>query len=456
MSLDRFIEEIKFLLPEKAIVLDKDILDNYAEDKSTVYSTTPKVVIRAYNKEQVKTVVRLAGKFKVPIVCWGQGSSVTGACLAFSDAVILSFEKMNKILEIDTDNLIAVVEPGVIVADLKKETEKFNLYYPPDPASFESSTIGGNIATGAGGPSAVKYGVTKDYVTGMEVILSNGEEITLGGKIVKKSSGYNLLDLFVTSEGTLGIITKIFLKLVPLPLNRLTIYLTFSNIFSLLQGVNKVLNSSVLPVTLEYIDDTALEFLYHKHNLPDKDKANASLLIEIEYDCEEQKDVLLEKFYSIFDGLDGFINFYPLDNVIKSREIWNARRSIGEVFRENFHHIEKADIVVPRGRIFNVIKEIKDLSENFGIKVSCFGHAGDGNIHVNFLFDKECDSGNILEETFQIVKNNNGLPSGEHGIGKVKKKFLKDFIGEEQINIMRKIKRIFDPENLLNPDKIFD
>ncbi len=457
MSEIDLINEICKIVSKEKVIIDEDLIKKYSEDKSTVYYSKPSVVIRPTLVNEIKKILAFASENKIPVVCWGQGTSVTGSCLAFKEpSILISMEKFNKILEIDKENLIAVVEPGVIVADLKKEVEKYGLFYPPDPASFESSTIGGNVATGAGGSSAVKYGVTKDYITGLQVVLSTGEILNLGGKIVKKSSGYNLIDLFVSSEGTLGIITKIYLKLIPAPENKISIYATFTNMFSLLKCVKQLLHSSILPISLEYIDDTALLYLNKKFNLPDKDNAKASLLIEIEYSIEEQKDSLIMKIYNAISSIEGFLNLYPLTNPTKSREIWQARRAIGEVFRENFKHIAKADIVVPRGKIMETIEKIKNIAKENNIEASCFGHAGDGNIHVNFLINNENFNKNILQNVYKIVKEMEGLPSGEHGIGVLKKEVLKDFIGEKQVEIMRNIKKIFDPYNILNPEKIFN
>jgi glycolate oxidase len=443
------------ILPQHSIVSDSDLLETYSEDKSTVYKKKPSVVVRPKNIREIKNVLKFARENNIQIICWGQGTSVTGTCLSFhNNSIVLSLERLNRILEIDTKNLIAVVEPGVVVSKLKQEAEKHNLFYPPDPASFESSTVGGNIATGAGGPSAVKYGVTKDYVTGMEVILSSGETITLGGKTVKNSSGYNLKELFVSSEGTLGIITKIFLKLLPKPTYTLTIYITFQNILSLLQSVNLILTNSLLPKTIEYIDDIALFYLKQKFSLPDKN-SSSSLIIEIEYDHVNQKDFIVEKIYNILSVIKGFREMFPLESPLKEREIWSARRSIGEVFRENFNKISKADIVVPRGYIYETIKEIKEYADKNKLKASCFGHAGDGNIHVNLLSQNEINKKHV-KNIYKTVKKYNGMPSGEHGIGIYKKEFLKDFLSEKEIDLMKKIKKIFDPYCILNKGKIFD
>ncbi len=456
MSRKDFLTSLKNFISSDSIITDPDIIAGYSEDKSTLYKNTPKIVLRPSNKDEIIKIVALSREFRRTLICWGKGTSVTGSCLGFEeDYTILSMERFNKIVEIDRSNLIAVVEPGVITSDLKSEAQKCNLFYPPDPASFESSTIGGNIATGAGGPSAVKYGVTKDYLTGLDVITGRGEELKLGGKVVKKSSGYNLIDLFVSSEGTLGVITKIYLKLLPKPLNIFTIYITFSDIFYLLNSVNLILTNNILPISIEYIDDTALDFLNKRFNLPDSDKSRGSLIIQIEHDCEEDKEYLLLKIYNIVSSLKGFINFYPIHSSSKEREIWSARRSIGEIFKENFSIVVKADIVVPRGCIFNVIKEIKNFAADYGVLVSCFGHAGDGNIHINYLCDKKILDPSIIQNTYSIVKKYGGLPSGEHGIGMVKRDILSDFIGGSQISIMKEIKKIFDPDNILNKSKIF-
>ncbi len=395
-------KQLMKIIPENSIIIDKDLLKNYSEDKSTVYIKTPKIVVRPNNKNEIKQLLVFARENGYRITCWGQGTSVTGSCLAFDKkTIILSLERFKKILEIDRENLIAVVEPGVITGDLKKEAEKYNLFYPPDPASFESSTIGGNVVTGAGGPSAVKYGVTKDYVTGVEVILSNGDELKLGGKTVKNSSGYNLKDIFISSEGTLGIITKLFVKLLPKPLNSITVYITFNDITSLLKSVNLFLTNSILPKSLEYIDDIALFYLQKKFPLPDF-SASSSLIVEMEYEHEMQKDYNLNRIYEIVSKINGFRNIYPVESASKEREIWSARRAIGEVFRENFKFISKADIVVPRGFIYNTIKDIKLFAKENSIEASCFGHAGDGNIHVNILSDNKIPD-SLLKEIYKIV-----------------------------------------------------
>ncbi len=447
-----FLEELEKVLDKDSIIIDKDLKEKYSEDKSTVFKSLPPLVLKPKNVNKIINIVKLCNKYNISITCWGAGTSVTGSCLTFSENnIILSLERLNKIIEIDTENLIAVVEPGVITYNLKQEVEKFNLFYPPDPASFESSTIGGNVSTNAGGPSTVKYGVTKDYVTGIEVITGKGEVLKLGGKVIKNSSGYNLKDIFIGSEGTLGIITKIYLKLIPKPENKTSLYVTFEDIYNLFEAINKLFNNSILPISLEYIDDTVLKYLTTKFNLPDKN-AKASIIIELEDGNEK-----IMKIYEILNNVKGFINLYPLNNPVKEREIWSARRNIGEVLKENCSFIGKADISVPRGRVKEVITDIKKLGKKYNTEVACFGHAGDGNIHVNFLFKDDSNIENkLLFQMYQIVKKYEGVPSGEHGIGILKKEILKDFVGENQIIIMKQIKKIFDPNNILNPKKVFD
>ncbi len=448
-----FLEELRKILNKDSIIQDKDLIDKYSEDKSTIYKSYPPLVLKPKNLNEIVNIVKLCNKYKISITCWGAGTSVTGSCLVFSEKnIILSLERLNKILEIDTENLIAVVEPGVITYNLKEEVEKVNLFYPPDPASFESSTIGGNVSTNAGGPSTVKYGVTKDYVTGLEVVTGKGEVLKLGGKVIKNSSGYNLKDIFIGSEGTLGVITKIYLKLLPKPENKISVYVTFENIFNLFEATNILFKNSILPSSIEYMDDVVLKYLTKKYNLPDKN-AKASIIIELEDSSEK-----IMKLYEIFEKVEGFINLYPLDNPVRERDIWNARRSIGEVLKENCSFIGKADISVPRGTLKKVISDIKNLGKKYNIEVACFGHAGDGNIHVNFLFEESLNikENELLFQMYQIVKKYEGVPSGEHGIGVLKKEILKDFVGENQIIIMKEIKKIFDPNNILNPKKVFD
>ncbi len=437
-------------LPLDITITDKDLLQKYSEDKSTVFKSIPPLVLKPKYVDEIVEIVKICNNHGISITCWGAGTSVTGSCLSFSDKnIILSLERFNSIIEIDTKNLIAVVEPGVITYDLKKEVERYNLFYPPDPASYESSTIGGNISTNAGGPSTVKYGVTGDYVSGLEVITGKGDYLKLGGKCIKNSSGYNLKDIFIGSEGTLGIIVKAYLKLLPKPLVKRVYYATFENIVSLLNAINVIFKNSILPSSIEYMDDTVLKYLNKKFNLPDN-YAKASVIIEI----DEEKDKTIE-IYEIFQKLEGFLNFYPLENPQKEREIWRARRSIGEVLKDNCLFIGKADISVPRGVVKNVIVEIKELGKKHKIEVACFGHAGDGNIHVNFLFQKNENKDLILMEMYKIVKKYDGVPSGEHGIGILKKDILVDFLGKTQIFYMKEMKKIFDPNNILNSGKIF-
>ncbi len=453
----KFISELEKIVNSQKIIKDYDILKKYSEDRSTKYKSLPLLVVKPENKEEIQQIVKLCNTYKINITSWGAGTSVTGACLVENpkNNIIISLEKMNNIIEIDTENLIAIVEPGVITSNLKQEVEKFNLFYPPDPASYESSTIGGNISTNAGGSLTVKYGVTRDYVIGLEVILGNGIFEVFGGKCVKNSSGYSLKDLFIGAEGTLGIIVKAYLKLIPKPKFFYSMYSTFNNIYSLLNATNLILMNSILPSSIEYMDDIVLKYLNKKFNLPDPE-AKAGVIIQIDGNDENELKSLMLKIYNIVSSIEGFINFYPLENPIKEREVWLARRSIGEVLSENCNFIGKADIVVPRGYVKKVIPEIKEIGKKFNIEVACFGHAGDGNIHVNFLFDSKENYQLILNEVYKKVKEFSGFPSGEHGIGIDKKNFLCNYIGKDQIKFMKEIKKVFDPNNIMNPGKIFN
>ena len=454
MRLNDFKQELLKILPEESIISDIDRLEKYSEDRSTIYRKIPELVVIPTNTREIIEVVKLCNKNKIGIVPWGAGTSVTGASIATDNSIILSLEKFNKIEEIDEENLIAVVQPGVLTYELKEKVKEFNLFYPPDPASFESSTIGGNVSTNAGGATTVKYGVTKDYVTGLEVVLGSGIFEKFGGKCVKNSSGYHLKDLFIGAEGTLGIITKIYLKLLPFPKFIISIYATFNSLFNLFKAVNEIFKSGILPTSLEYMDDTVLKYLNKKFNLPDK-SAKASILIQLDGNDLNSLENEINEIYKIVSKIEGFINLYYLENPLKEREIWNARRQIGEILKENSLKILKADIVVPRGCVKDIIPEIKSFGENYKIETACFGHAGDGNIHVNFLVQNKLNEERIIEGLYSIVKKYEGFPSGEHGIGLYKKKILKNFLGEHQINLMKKIKSIFDPNSIMNPGKVF-
>lgn len=432
-----------------------DIPEKYSYDESTIYKSIPEAVFLPETEEEIIDFIKIAQDKKIKITPRGGGTGVCGGAVAVFGGVVLSTEKMNKIIDFDELNLCIELEAGVVNGVLKKFLEERGYYYPPDPQSYETSFIGGNIATNAGGPRAIKYGTTKDYVMGLNIITGDGKIIKTGGKIYKYSSGYNLNELICGSEGTLGIITKAFLRFVTLPSKRIVFLFPFSDLDNAMYFVLDAQRANLPFSAFEFIDDTAIFFVekFLQRNLPYSEKAKCYLFSELE--CYSEGGFLddIEKISKKNGVLDIFI---ATDKTTEER-LWEARKKISYAFKEFSKRIYKADVVVPRGKISEFIKQIKEISTD-KMPVACFGHIGDGNVHVNVLdLDK---SGNknpdfVLSSIMKIVEKLGGFPSGEHGIGLAKKNFLKNFFSSYHIDKWKEIKKVFDPYNILNPGKIF-
>ncbi len=428
----------------------------YSFDASGLESTPSAVVWPKYTEDVVK-VMKYAYEHNVPVVPRGAGTGMTAGAVPSRGAIILSFEKMNRILEIDSENLNVLCEPGVINGKLQRELEKVDLFYPPDPASMNFCTIGGNVAENAGGPRALKYGVTRDYVMEIEAVLPNGEIITTGVKTSKGVVGYDLARLFVGSEGTLSIFTKIRLKTLPLPEEVVTFLAVFRNLESSGEAVSKIISSKIIPRTLEFIDREAIQAVekYKPVGLPQN--AEAVLLIELDgHPAAITKEA--EKIADICQNLGAEIEMAEDEDA--RNNLWTARRAISPAL----YHIKSTkineDIVVPRNKVTEMLKRLRKLSEKSGIKIVNFGHAGDGNIHVNIMVDKadkeEYEKGlNLVEQIFKDTISLGGTISGEHGIGLTKARYIGMEMSAQEIEIMESLKKVFDPKKILNPGKIF-
>jgi len=440
---------------------DAEAIEPYTHDEVVGLRADPEAVVRVTSAGQVAEVLKLAQRERVPVTPRGAGYGLSGGAVAVHGGIILSTEKMVRILEIDRENLMVTVEPGVITGDIHRAVEAEGLFYPPDPASLDSCSIGGNIAEGAGGPRAVKYGVTKDYVCGLEAVLPSGEIITCGGKLVKNVTGYNLIQLLIGSEGTLAVVTRIILRLLPLPKVQVDLLVSYDDFQAAADTVSDIIAHRILPTTIEFMERDsvlAVERL-SKKEVPYHDAA-AHLLIQLDGNRTEA----VEADYAVVGEL--CLEHRARDVLVakdrRTRDrLWEARRLIIEALNHAspVNHME--DVVVPRAEIPPLLKGIKEIAARRAVRIVCFGHAGDGNVHVNVLKDDIPDERwetlvpAVTEEIYRLTLSLGGMLTGEHGIGATRRRYLPLALGEPQIEIMRGIKAVFDPNRILNPGKIF-
>jgi len=446
----------KLTLPNIKLSTAPEDLICYGFDASGL-EASPSAVVWPENTEDVIKVMKYAFENSIPVVPRGAGTGMTGGAVPLKRAIILSLEKMNRILEIDPENFFVLCEPGLINGRLQRELERKGLFYPPDPASMNFCTIGGNIAENAGGPRAIKYGVTRDYVMGIEAVLPNGEVLTTGVKTPKGVVGYDLTRLLVGSEGTLSVFTKIRLKILPMPEDVITLLALFNNLESSGQAVSKIMTSKIIPRTLEFMDSEAIKAVENFKPVGLPKNVEAILLIELDgYPITITKEA--EKLAEICEHLGAEVNMAEDEEA--RVKLWEARRAISPAL----YHISPTkineDIVVPRNKIPDMLIRLRRLSEESGIKIVNFGHAGDGNIHVNIMVDRkkkeEYQKGlNLIGHIFKDTLELGGTISGEHGIGLTKARYMGMEISETGLSIMRSIKKAFDPKNILNPGKIF-
>ena len=443
------------LRPEQVVSGD-DTRGCYGYD-ATRQVAEPLLAVLPENDEQVAAVLRLADEFDLKIYPRGAGSGMSGGAIPSSDGIILSLTRMKRILEIDEENMIATVEPGVVCGDLQEEAGRCGLFYPPDPASLAFSTIGGNVAENAGGPRAVKYGVTADYVMGLEAFLVNGEKIRSGNKCIKSVSGYDLTRLLVGSEGTLAVITKILLKLLPAPEAVKTMLLVFDSMTRAATAINTMFRNQVIPSTIEFLDRHSINAV--REGLPFELPEAADTLLLVEVDgSRDETEVLRERLSRLFK--DEALLLLEAKNETEREQLWSARRKLSPAIANIAPHKINEDIAVPRAAIPEVIARLEKLSAEIELPIVCFGHAGDGNIHVNIMLDKNdpeqaARGEKGVDQIFAITLELGGTLSGEHGIGNTKSAWFDQEWDTTTITLMKSIKRAFDPENRLNPGKIF-
>ncbi len=458
MLMNRTIKELESALSRENVLSTLEERYAYSEDASNIRHAVPDVVVFAESIEQVQRVVKIANRNGIPVICRGAGTNTVGSCLAEHGGIILNFSKMNKILEINKENMTARVQPGVIVGELQKEVEKMGLYYPPDPSNLAVSTIGGSIAQNSAGARTFKYGSTKDYVLDMLVVTSDGNLLRTGSNTIKNATGYNLGSLFIGSEGTLGIVVEATLKLITKPQCSKVIMAYFDNLEDTTNAVTAVIGEQISPATLDFMDKNALATV-EKFNpiglLTDKE---AALIIEIdgmESSLDEQKDIIVKALKSCKASAIQYSS-----NERESQRIWQARRSSMAACARLKPHVTTDDVIVPRENLPKLVKGIQDICKKYELTVCMVGHVGDGSVHPQIPLDlnnkKEYENYKLAKsEIYELTISLGGTLSGEHGIGIEKRKHITKVLSTSTLDYMRTIKKVFDPNNILNPYKIF-
>jgi glycolate oxidase len=460
------IEELTIIYGPDAVILEREELEKYAVDESTTPPHLPDVVVKPETAQEVVKTMRLANERRIPVVARSGGTCVTGSAVPIHGGIVISFEKMNRIVEIDDENLMVTVEPGIYIMDLHAEMEKRGFLYPPDPGQ-KSSCLGGNVNTNAGGMRGVKYGVTRDFVEALEVVLPTGDLIHLGRKTVKNSTGYDLKDLIIGSEGTLGVTTQMTLRLVPLPKITTTLYVPFNSFTDAIKTIAAIIQRKIVPPALEFADQSAILVAERFLGRPmPHNSAPAYVLIRLEGNIQEEVDAAFEAVGELCLE-NGAIDVLVADTTESQQRIWEGRSCIIDAAKAE-GIIELLDAVVPRNRLLTFVEGLTQIAGDVGINIQNFGHAGDGNVHTNILKEKMSDAEwkekvpRFCEAAYRLSLSLGGNISGEHGIGLIRKRFLPLALGVNsedgaiQIELMKQIKRIFDPNNILNPDKIFD
>jgi len=450
-------EELKNIVGLENAGTEKQDLLCYSYD-ATQMEFLPDMVLYPADADEVSRILKLANAEIVPVFPRGAGSGFTGGSLPRGGGIVLVTTRMDKILRIDTDNLIAEVEPGVVTEDLQIAVENLGLFYPPDPASLKFSTLGGNVAECAGGPRAVKYGVTKDFVMGLEVVLPTGEIIRTGGETAKGVVGYDLTKLICGSEGTLGVITRIIFRLLPLPEAKKTMLAIFDSIDGAATAVSAIIKAKIIPTTLEFMDHATLQCVDRRFNMGLPAEGRAVLIIEVDGDKE-----LIEKQADIIHGLiepHGLVRFRVAQDAAESEQLWKVRRLVSPSLRDVNPTKYNEDIVVPRSKVPEIIRSIEKIRQKYEIPILNFGHAGDGNIHVNIMIDREIPgmdekAHEAIREIFRAALDLGGTMSGEHGIGLTKAPYITMELSPDQLAAMKAIKKALDPNNILNPGKMF-
>ncbi len=451
--------ELARLVGDRQVLSAAEALEPYGHDETPgLEPMLPDAVVRPASTDEVARVLAICSPHGVPVTPRGGGTGHSGGCVASQGGVVLDMCRLNRVLAISPGDLTAEVEPGVILQDLHAAVEEAGLFYPPDPNSLESCTLGGNVAENAGGPKAVRYGVTRDYVLGLEVVLPTGEVTRLGRRTAKGVSGYDLTGLVVGSEGTLAVITRITVKLVPRPREVATALVTFDSAEQAAEAVTRVLGAGLLPRTLEYMDGRSVDALRPMSSFPFPANIDAALIVETDGGDPEATFADLARTVEICDAAGARSNLV-CQTPGQQRELWASRRLLTEATRKIKKHKIAEDIAVPRSRIPEALARVYGIGDRHGILTAAYGHAGDGNLHVQVLFDDaegEAEAvQQVVDEVMAMAIELGGTLSGEHGIGLAKKRYMHLEHDATALELMRKIKKAWDPAGILNPGKIF-
>ncbi len=453
---------LRAIVGKNYVFTDQEMLQNSSHDFTEDLRFMPEVVVKPRTAIEISSLLKFCNEENIPATPRGAGTGLSGGALPVYGGIVISMERFNSILKIDERNLQAIVEPGVINQVFQEAVKEKGLFYPPDPASKGSCFLGGNLAESAGGPKAVKYGVTKDYVLNCEIVLPTAEIIWTGANVLKNSTGYNLTQLIIGSEGTLGIITKIVFRLIPLPTEDLLMLVPFKDATRACEAVSAIFRAGLTPSALEFMERDCIEFVM-KHadvKIPLKDGIQAHLLIEVD---GMDKDLLFkdcEKIAAIMEQYDCDEVLFA-DSSQQKSDLWKARRSAGEAVKTHSIYKEE-DTVVPRAELSNLLTGVKRIGSKYGFRSVCYGHAGDGNLHVNIIKENISDEDwktevpKGIREIFELCVSLGGTISGEHGIGYVQKPYMNIAFNETQLKLMKGIKALFDPNGILNPGKIFN
>ena len=457
------LEQFRFIVGTEYTFTDTESFEKYGRDETETLHYNPEVVVKPRKTEEIAALLKLCNEHLIPVTPRGAGTGLTGGALPHIGGLVIAMERFNHILEIDERNLQVTTEPGVITEVLQNTVKEKGLFYPPDPASKGSCFIGGNISENSGGPKAVKYGVVKDYVLNLEVVLANGEIIWTGSNVLKNATGYNLTQLIVGSEGTLGIVTKIVLRLIPHPKFDLLMLAPFNSLEKASEAVSAIFRAGITPSAMELMEIDAITLaskILDSTAIPITENLAAHLIIEVD---GNNMDVLMSEMEAISEVLSQFEagELFFADDAQQKNELWKIRRKANEAAVMAGFTIEE-DTVVPRAELPKLIKEVKELGLQNGFKVVCYGHAGDGNLHIRINHPTiknsygSAEMNTILKSLFLIVKNLGGTISGEHGIGLIQKSYMPVVMNNVSLELMRGIKKTFDPNNILNAGKIFD
>lgn len=453
------IEALAKIVGSESVIVGDDINEDYSHDELGGVEKMPDALVRVHSTDEVSKVMRLAYENNIPVTVRGSGTGLVGSAVPIYGGILMETTAMNKILDLDRDNQSVTVEPGVLLMELAAFAEENDFLYPPDPGE-KSATIGGNISTNAGGMRAVKYGVTRDYVRALTVVMPTGEVLKLGATVAKNSSGYSLKDLVVGSEGTLCIICEAVLKLVPLPKVSVSLLVPFADMKSAIEAVPQIFASKVTPTAIEYMSRDTILFSedYLGKRFPDT-KNDAYILLTFDGNTEQEVETDMKAVAELCLEI-GALDAYIVDTEERKKSVWSARGAFLEAIKSSTTEMDECDVVVPVNKVDEFIKYTHRIADELKVRIPSFGHAGDGNLHVYICRDALSDGDweKVKERSFELMYKKaeelGGLVSGEHGIGYAKKEFLKKQYGETPIALMQGIKRVFDEKNILNPGKI--